>query len=238
MSKNKFLDAFSRIGIDVSSTPQNQQKVNDSASKTNDFFISNKDESVRYIVRRLREATDATLELQKGKDINLSALTKLLESTELMRREIRILASNSLDSSDTNTFSDSSDKLSSVVVSSPSGTYLQLELYPLVRLPIKGGYNVYFDVKTAVQQYLREHDVCIPEDNRFTLIYAKITTADVKLAKGRCDNDNFEMKRVTNAITDAIGIADSVDKFSFFYTTIHGNEDKTIVKMVPEIDVI
>ena len=46
------------------------------------------------------------------------------------------------------------------------------------------------------------------------------------------------MKRVTNAITDAIGIADSVDKFSFFYTTIHGNEDKTIVKMVPEIDVI
>ena len=64
MSKNKFLDAFSRIGIDVSSTPQNQQKVNDSASKTHAFFISNKDESVRYIVRRLREATDATLELQ------------------------------------------------------------------------------------------------------------------------------------------------------------------------------
>ena len=89
MSKNKFLDAFSRIGIDVSSTPQNQQKVNDSASKTHAFFISNKDESVRYIVRRLREATDATLELQKGKDINLSALTKLLESTELMRRELQ-----------------------------------------------------------------------------------------------------------------------------------------------------
>ena len=60
----------------------------------------------------------------------------------------------------------------------------------------------------------------------------------MKLAKGRCDNDNFEMKRVTNAITDAIGIADSVDKFSFFYTTIHGDKDKTIVKMVPEINVI
>lgn len=238
MSKNKFLDAFSRIGIDVSSAPESRQKADDDTSKASTFSVSQKDESVRYIVRRLREATDATLELQKGKKINLSALTKLLESTELMRREIRILASNSLDSSDKNTFSDSNEKLSSVVVSSPSGTYLQLELYPLVKLPIKGGYNVYFDVKTAVQQYLREHDVCIPEDSRFTLIYTKVTTADVKLAKGRCDNDNFEMKRVTNAITDAIGIADSVDKFSFFYTTIHGNEDKTIVKMVPEIDVI
>lgn len=238
MSKNKFLDAFSRIGIDVSSTPQNRQKVDDDTSKASTFFVSQKDESVRYIVRRLREATDATWELQKGKEINLSALTKLLESTELMRREIRTLASNLLDSSDEKSFSDSSEKLSSVVVSSPSGTYLQLELYPLVKLPIKGGYNVYFDVKTAVQHYLREHDVYIPEDSRFTLIYAKVTTADVKLAKGRCDNDNFEMKRVTNAITDAIGIADSVDKFSFFYTTIHGDKDKTIVKMVPEINVI
>lgn len=238
MSKNKFLDAFSRIGIDVSSAPESRQKADDDTSKASTFSVSQKDESVRYIVRRLREATDATLELQKGKKINLSALTKLLESTELMRREIRILASNSLDSSDKNTFSDSNEKLSSVVVSSPSGTYLQLELYPLVKLPIKGGYNVYFDVKTAVQQYLREHDVCIPEDSRFTLIYTKVTTADVKLAKGRCDNDNFEMKRVTNAITDAIGIADSVDKFSFFYTTIHGDKDKTIVKMVPEINVL
>ena len=238
MSKNKFLDAFSRIGIDVSSAPQKRQKADDDTSKASTFFVSQKDESVRYIVRRLREATDATLELQKGKEINLSALTKLLESTELMRREIRILASNSLDSSDKKSFSDSSEKLSSVVVSSPSGTYLQLELYPLVKLPIKGCYNVYFDVKTAVQHYLREHDVYIPEDSRFTLIYAKVTTADVKLAKGRCDNDNFEMKRVTNAITDAIGIADSVDKFSFFYTTIHGDKDKTIVKMVPEINVL
>lgn len=110
---------------------------------------------------------------------------------------------------------------------------LLITLFPLLHMQIKGGYNVYFEVKFALENYLQEHPLSLP-DGRYVLVYRRIVRGNVALSAGHCDNDNFEMKRVTNAITEAIHVADSVDKFSFYYTTAAGNEAKTEVYLVSE----
>lgn len=235
VSKRNFTDIFSEIGIDVENiddkTPISEHLP------VNTVKPEEKYASLDYIQRRASKILDILTKIKTSKMKENDALISILQENELMRREIRTLASNVYDPDNESRFERIDAKLQSVIVSQPNGCYLKIELYPLIGKPIKGGYNVYFEVKDAVSRYIYENRVKFPQDKRFTLVYQRVTTGDLILAKGRCDNDNFEMKRVTNAISDAIGIADSVDKFSFFYTTIQGKEDKTEVFLLPEIDV-
>ena len=113
---------------------------------------------------------------------------------------------------------------------------LKLTLLPLTPYPIKGAYNVYFGVKEALLSYGKKQPFQFDPSCRYTLIYQRIVKGKVRLSAGCCDNDNFEMQRVTNAITEVIGIADSADKFSFYYTTMGGREAKTLVYLVLEND--
>lgn len=113
---------------------------------------------------------------------------------------------------------------------------LRLVLFPLTPYPIKGAYNVYFSVKEALLSYSKTQPFHFDPSCRYTLVYQRIVKGKVRLSAGCCDNDNFEMQRVTNAITEVIGIADSADKFSFYYTTISGQDAKTIVYLVREND--
>lgn len=122
-----------------------------------------------------------------------------------------------------------------IEISVPPGTILKIAMVPLVAYPIKGGYNIYFDVKEALGEYFDMHP--LPEidiTTRYVLVYRRIVPGNLVLATGRCDNDNFEMKRVTNAIAESIGVADSVDKFSFYYTTVNGKESKAEAILINE----
>lgn len=159
----------------------------------------------------------------------------ILQDLELARFSARKMADNiSLPMVEPK---DNGSVLKSVDVQMPGAPILlQLTLFPLVPYPIKGAYNVYYDVKEALFQYAEIQPFCFDTHSRFTLAYQRVIRGPVRLATGCCDNDNFEMKRVTNAITEAIGIADSADKFSFYYTTISGQEPKTRVFLVYEKD--
>lgn len=127
--------------------------------------------------------------------------------------------------------------LRDIQVSGRSGSILlKLDLLPLTPYPIKGAYNIYFDVKEALLAYSKTQPFQFDPSCRYTLVYQRIVRGKVRLSAGCCDNDNFEMQRVTNAITEVIGIADSADKFSFYYTTIGGSEAKTLVYLVQEND--
>lgn len=110
-------------------------------------------------------------------------------------------------------------QVSTIDISQPEGCLLKMVLFPLVNFPTKGGYNVYSELKQALDAYLENHPVKVVPGGKYTLLYRRIVPGPLTLGQGRCDNDNFEMKRCTNAITDALGFADSVDKVSFFYTT-------------------
>lgn len=128
-------------------------------------------------------------------------------------------------------------QLKDIQVSGKSGNILlKLTLLPLTPYPIKGAYNVYFGVKEALLSYSKKQPFQFDPSCRYTLVYQRIVKGKVRLSAGCCDNDNFEMQRVTNAITEAIGIADSADKFSFYYTTMGGREAKTLVYLVLEKD--
>lgn len=128
-------------------------------------------------------------------------------------------------------------QLKDIQVSGKSGNVLlKLTLLPLTPYPIKGAYNVYFGVKEALLSYGKKQPFQFDPSCRYTLIYQRIVKGKVRLSAGCCDNDNFEMQRVTNAITEVIGIADSADKFSFYYTTMGGREAKTLVYLVLEND--
>lgn len=131
----------------------------------------------------------------------------------------------------------SESQIKDIKVEGPRGVILlQLVLLPLVAYPIKGAYNIYFGVKQALSEYLKKHPIQFDAQVRYTLVYQRVTSGKVRLGIGCCDNDNFEMQRVTNAITEIIGIADSADKFSFFYTTVSGRSAKTRVFLVRESD--
>lgn len=128
-------------------------------------------------------------------------------------------------------------QLKDIQVSGKTGNILlKLTLLPLTPYPIKGAYNVYFSVKEALLSYSKTQPFQFDPSCRYSLVYQRIVKGKVRLTAGCCDNDNFEMQRVTNAITEAIGIADSADKFSFYYTTIEGREAKTLVYLVLESD--
>lgn len=110
-------------------------------------------------------------------------------------------------------------RVKNIVISSGQDYLLKVIIFPLVSFPSKGGYNVYSDLKAALQEFLTEHPVIPEKDARLSIVYRRIVPWELTLGKARCDNDNFEMRRCTNAIADALTISDSVDKISFFYTT-------------------
>ena len=209
------------------SAAQKSDQLND---KTPEFGISHQE--LYYIGHKAASIQNHVLKLLEVPDHEQSVLD-MLQDLELARFSARKLADgialpmpNSKDGT-----------IKNIEVQMPDmPILLQLTLFPLVPYPIKGAYNVYYDVKEALFRFTEKQPFRFDATERFTLVYQRLAKGTVRLSTGCCDNDNFEMKRVTNAITEAIGIADSADKFSFYYTTITGSEAKTRVFLVYEKD--
>lgn len=163
-------------------------------------------------------------------------MLKIVQELELARYAARKLADYAaMPEADVQTVEE--EQLKDIRVSGPAGiVLLKLELVPLVAHPFKGAYNAYYSVKKAVQAYAKKQPNHLDPRARYTLVYQRVVAGKVQLSAGCCDNDNFEMQRVTNAITEAIGIADSADKFSFYYTTVTGEEARTFAYLVLEKD--
>lgn len=188
--------------------------------------------NIAYIERHIMEAKTYSARLYDAPQDG-NTLLKMLEELEKTRISARQIIDQIL-------LPDSQKQallrvgIKDISISNPSvPALLLITLFPLVNTQIKGGYNVYFEVKFALEKYLQEHPLTLPM-GRFALVYRRIIKGNLALSAGHCDNDNFEMKRVTNAITEAIHVADSVDKFSFYYTAAAGDEAKTEVYLATE----
>lgn len=110
-----------------------------------------------------------------------------------------------------------------IVITEHPGCIFKMAMYPLQAAPSKRIYNVYDDVQQALRAFVREHPILMSTKERYTIVYEKVVRGDVVLKRGVSDNDNFEVRRVTNAICDTLLIQDSADKMSFFFTTVQGD---------------
>lgn len=109
-------------------------------------------------------------------------------------------------------------EMSKIRIAVPQNALLRISLPPLVGRKYRGSYNIYFELKMALEQFFKKHRV--PELNRakLLLIYKKYSP-DLSI-RYTCDNDNCETKRTTNAIAEAINYSDNAANFSFLYTAV------------------
>lgn len=175
-------------------------------------------------VKSMKKMLDKALEYPTDK-----VILDLLGDVELSRKALREVLPMTCQPTDTASVS---GNIRDVIIESSPQIPLKITLLPLCAYPIRGAYNTYFDVYNALQN--ADNKPVLAANKRYTIVYNRVVKGPLVLAKGRCDNDNFEMKRVTNAISDALGIADSVDKFSFYYITTEGEQSKTEVSLLEE----
>lgn len=110
-----------------------------------------------------------------------------------------------------------------VRVGHPENTVLRISIPPLVGRRFKGSFDVYWNVKISLEEYYSKHERPILTDEKLLLIYKKYApNLDICYT---CDNDNWEAKRVTNAISEALMYSDNAEHFSMMYTAVKSDSD-------------
>lgn len=105
-----------------------------------------------------------------------------------------------------------------VKVGHPNGTIIRITVPPLIGTRFKGSYDVYWNVKIVLEEYYSKHERPALYGKKLLLIYKKY--APNLSADFTCDNDNWEAKRVTNAISEALLYSDNAEHFSMMYTAV------------------
>lgn len=105
-----------------------------------------------------------------------------------------------------------------VKVGRPDGTILRVTVPPLIGTRFKGSYDVYWNVKVVLEEYYEKHERPVLYGEKLLLIYKKY--AQNLSSDFTCDNDNWEAKRVTNAISEALLYSDNAEHFSMMYTAV------------------
>ena len=100
---------------------------------------------------------------------------------------------------------------------------VRLLLPPLVSQKYAGGYNIYLATKAAMEKFKNEHGLEDVIGKKLVLMYRRFTT-DFDTST-MLDNDNWECKRVTNAIAEVLQYSDSIDHFSMVYTTSRSTQN-------------
>lgn len=109
---------------------------------------------------------------------------------------------------------------------------IRLVLPPLASKKYVGSYNIYKSVKLALQAYQEKHGRIDVIGKKLIIIYKRFTPYFG--LENDIDNDNWESKRVTNAITEAIEYSDNTAHLSMFYTTSRSNESRVEVTLIEQ----
>ena len=115
------------------------------------------------------------------------------------------------------------------------GTYLNAVLYvrlpPLMGRQYKGSYAIYRKVSTVLKDYFSSHKRPRLDGQKLLLIYKKYTP--FRGVTHNSDNDNWEMKRVTNAISEQLQYSDNAEHYSFMYTTVKSEANCVEALIIP-----
>lgn len=120
-------------------------------------------------------------------------------------------------------------------ISSPPNTILRVTLPPLIGRKIKGSYNVYWKLKMALAQYEKDTGQLKTPTQKILILYKKYARCiDIGHT---CDNDNWESRRTTNAISEALNYSDNPQHMSMLYTTVQcsgAHPDCVEITVMPE----
>lgn len=141
----------------------------------------------------------------------------LLKNTELLDKSLR-----SCVKSETILHSNVKEELelwTDVHVYEHEGAILLMDFPPLVNISYRNGeYGLSKRAELSLFQWFANHSP--PEfydENRYLYIYKRYTSEPIDMVS---DNDNWEMKRITNAVSQAIGYSDNPRFSEFLYTTV------------------
>lgn len=190
-------------------------------------------EHLLNIVKRINKICERIPDKILIENLPEEILCKMFEQASLLSRALRESFS-SVSVSDHSELKKKYKDTLNIFVSKPENTIIRIKMLPLINKPLKGTYNVYDEVKIALEEYKKEHRIDVPQGERFTLIYKKYSKSFA--SNYTCDNDNFEMKRVTNAITESIHRYDNVHNFSFYYTTVLAKKNYVEATVIKEND--
>ena len=79
-----------------------------------------------------------------------------------------------------------------------------------------GEYGIARRVQLELRSWIKEHGGRELNDTKLIFVYKRFVKKQTRMV---CDNDNLEMRRITNAVINIIGGTDKANRIDFHYTT-------------------
>jgi len=214
-------------GIDLSShNVSNKRYFVSSLNKdTNDSIRTPHLESSEFILNRIKALDKRQYDITKIKNISeLPEDTKIeiIENTTqiLMAFRCAYLNPNKLD------YYENRKKFVgdlNIVIGNYQDIILRISLPPLIGRLFKGSYDIYHSLKYALEEFYSHTNLPLVTNKKLLLIYKRYATN--LTGQGAFDNDNWESKKTTNAISESINHSDNPKNFSFLYTAVESDTD-------------
>lgn len=114
---------------------------------------------------------------------------------------------------------------------------LLMDFPPMVNSSYRyGEYGLSKRAEVELFKWFHTHNLPdFADENRFLYIYKRYVSGPIDMAS---DNDNWEMKRITNAVSQAIGFSDNPRFSEFFYTSVHSDFDGAELMLIRHKDLI
>lgn len=182
-----------------------------------------REEVIQELEKRAFQAKTCIRELKNApSQVQKDLMYRLAETVSMMDMTVR---ANILGRRDDGYFEreEHISKHAHISICEPKNAVLRVVLPPLIGRKIKGSYNIYWKLKAALSQYEQKCGMPDIKDEKLVLIY-KIYARSLDIGHV-CDNDNWEMRRTTNAISEALNRSDNPAHFSMFYTAVESSVD-------------
>lgn len=178
-------------------------------------------ESIEYLASRCRQI-ESQIKRHSGRNsissLGPDLIKKCLSNVLLMSTALRVALAQT--SERDMALHSSGSLFCPVRVQKKDSAILRLALPPLVASRMAGSYDLYGWVKQAVTEFLAQNPITVRPDEHLLMIYKRY---ELNPNMSLLDNDNFETKRVTNAVCEALAHDDNCFVLSFLYMTVHSS---------------
>lgn len=208
------------------------RKTAEAAFPTAGMAVTDRFQSTDYVKSKALSLYKQADRMPSGQDVSCvgeGALLKMLQDVSAMSMTIRTGVLGYKDGG----YADRRKevlKCLPVVVGVPQNAIVRVSIPPLVGRRITGSYDVYQYTKMALEDFMQTHPLAHCT-GKMLLVYKKY--AENLSINYTCDNDNWEAKRVTNAICEALNYSDNAEHFGMMYTAVKSCENYVEATVLP-----
>lgn len=109
---------------------------------------------------------------------------------------------------------------------------VRIILPPLVERKYTGSYDIYRTTKLVLGMYRDSHEIMDLIGKKLLLIYKRYVLHFER--KIESDNDNWECKRITNAISEVLEYSDNLEHLSILYSSAYGKKRYVEATLIEE----